>query len=368
VTATAPGHGSGNGSVRAPADHALDLTALTKVFPIRSPLVRRVVGHVRAVDDVTLTVHGAETLGLVGESGSGKSTLGRLALRLIEPTEGRVVLAGQDITGLPAGKLRAQRKNGQMIFQDPYSSLDPRSTIADNVGEPLKTHFGLSRAERETRVADLLEQVNLKRDYVHRFPHEFSGGQLQRIALARALAVRPRLIVADEPVSSLDVSTQAQILKLLDALQNDFGVAYLFISHDLSVVRHISNRIAVMYLGQIVEIGDNDEVATKPAHPYTAALLSAVPIPAPRIQRSRRRIVLAGDLPSASHIPSGCRFHTRCPYVMDVCRDVVPEPYVTPGGTTVRCHLHQQGPMLSGRSVLDLPIPEAALPLAATAP
>ena len=279
-------------------------------------------GAIRAVDDVDLTVRSGETVGLVGESGSGKSTLGRLALRLIEPTSGRVVLAGEDITDLPAGKLRAQRKHGQMIFQDPYSSLDPRASIAENVGEPLKTHFGMSKAKRDDRVAELLEQVSLKREHLNRFPHEFSGGQLQRIALARALAVRPGLIVADEPVSSLDVSTQAQILRLLGDLQDEFHVAYLFISHDLSVVRHISSRIAVMYLGQIVEIGSNDEVATRPTHPYTAALLSAVPIPAPRIQRSRRRIVLSGDLPSPSSVAVGCRFSTRCPYVMDICRSV----------------------------------------------
>ena len=339
---------------------ALALRAVTKEFPVRSSLARRVIGRIRAVDDVSLTVGGGETVGLVGESGSGKSTLGRLALRLVEPTSGRVVLAGTDITDLAAGPLRAQRRNGQMIFQDPYSSLDPRATIAENVGEPLKTHFGLSKAKREARVAELMEDVSLRREHIHRFPHEFSGGQLQRIALARALAVRPRLIIADEPVSSLDVSTQAQILRLLARLQDEFQVAYLFISHDLSVVRHISDRIAVMYLGQIVEIGSNEEVATRPTHPYTAALLSAVPIPAPRLQRSRRRIVLSGDLPSASNVPAGCRFSSRCPYAMEICRSVVPEPFVTPSGTTVRCHLHEHGPALGGQPVLDLPVPAPA--------
>jgi oligopeptide/dipeptide ABC transporter ATP-binding protein len=356
-------HADGRSDDTGTTELALDLSGVSKLFPVRTSLLRRVVGQIRAVDDVDLTVVAGETVGLVGESGSGKSTLGRLALRLIEPTDGRVVLAGTEISALPPGKLRAQRRSGQMIFQDPYASLDPRATVADNVGEPLQTHFRLPRVEREARVGDLLEQVSLKRDHVHRFPHEFSGGQLQRIALARALAVRPRLIVADEPVSSLDVSTQAQILKLLGEVQDQFGVAYLFISHDLSVVRHISSRIAVMYLGQIVEIGDNDQVATNPAHPYTAALLSAVPIPAPRVQRSRKRIILRGDLPSGANIPGGCRFHTRCPYAMDICREIVPEPYTTPEGTTVRCHLHHHGSTLQGRSVRELPIPKDARPI-----
>ena len=339
--------------------NALELSNVRKLFPVRTPLLRRVVGQVRAVDDVTLTVGSAETVGLVGESGSGKSTLGRVALRLIEPTSGEVVLAGEQITGLSQSKMRDQRRNGQMIFQDPYSSLDPLATIADNVGEALERHSDLTHKERNRRVGDLLEEVHLRRDLANRYPHEFSGGQLQRIALARALAVRPRLIVADEPVSSLDVSTQAQMLQLIERIQSDFGVAFLFISHDLSVVRHVSERIAVMYLGQLVEIGDNDALATRPKHPYTAALLSAVPFPDPVVQRKRKRILLQGDLPSPSNVPPGCRFHVRCPHALDICHEVDPEPYAAPDGTSVRCHLHTHGPALAGRSVIELPIPEA---------
>ena len=334
---------------------ALRVTNLTKLFPVRTPLLRRVVGHVRAVDGASLSVQTAETVGLVGESGSGKSTLGRMALRLIEPTAGSVALAGEDLGPLSSSEMRVQRRHGQMIFQDPYSSLDPRATIADNVGEPLRTQFSLPRAERDRRVVELLETVRLNRSHLRRYPHEFSGGQLQRIALARALAVRPRIIIADEPVSSLDVSTQAQMLQLLEEFKREYQIAYLFISHDLSVVRHISDQIAVMYLGQIVEQGDNDAVTAQPTHPYTEALLSAVPIPDPVIQRSRRRIVLTGDLPNPADIPKGCRFHTRCPYVMQVCREVDPEPYVTAAGTEVLCHLHTSGPELGGRSVLELP-------------
>jgi oligopeptide transport system ATP-binding protein len=339
---------------------ALVLTNVTKLFPVRTPLLRRVVGHVRAVDRASLVVRSAETVGLVGESGSGKSTLGRIALRLIEPTEGDVELAGRSLLELSTSEMKAQRRHGQMIFQDPYSSLDPRATIADNVGEPLQTQFGTPRDERDQQVVELLEAVKLRRDYLRRFPHEFSGGQLQRIALARALAVRPQLIIADEPVSSLDVSTQAQMLGLLEEFKRDYHVAYLFISHDLSVVRHISDRIAVMYLGQIVESGDNDAVALRPTHPYTEALLSAVPVPDPVVQRSRRRIVLTGDLPNPTDAPKGCRFHTRCQYAMDVCREVEPDPFITPEGTEVRCHLHVSGPCLGGRSVLELERPESS--------
>lgn len=334
--------------------NVLVMTNVTKLFPVRTPLLRRVVGHVRAIDRANLVVRSAETVGLVGESGSGKSTLGRIALRLIEPTDGSVELAGRSLLELSPAEMKAHRRNGQMIFQDPYSSLDPRATIADNVGEPLQTQFGTPRDERDQRVIELLEAVSLRRDHLRRFPHEFSGGQLQRIALARALVVRPRLVIADEPVSSLDVSTQAQMLNLLEELKREYRVAYLFISHDLSVVRHISDRIAVMYLGQIVESGDNDAVALRPLHPYTEALLSAVPIPDPVVQRSRRRIVLTGDLPNPTDAPKGCRFHTRCPYVMDVCRIIEPEPFLSPEGTEVRCHLHLSGPKLAGRSVLEL--------------
>ena len=337
---------------------ALHLEGLTKLFPLRSPLLRRVTGNVRAVDDVTLSVGRRETLGLVGESGSGKSTLGRLALRLIDPTSGRIVLAGHDITDLPEAKLRPHRREGQMIFQDPYSSLDPRATIANNVGEPLERHFNMTRKQRDQRVGELLDEVSLSHTLIHRYPHEFSGGQLQRIALARALSVRPTLLVADEPVSSLDVSTQAQIIGLLDDVQKDFDLALLFISHDLSVVRNISDRIAVMHLGELVEMGGADHVTERPKHPYTAALLSAVPLPDPVVQRSRKRIVLTGDLASPLDLPTGCRFRTRCPFVMEVCKEEEPTPFETSDGTVVRCHLHHHGPRLDGRSVLELPTPD----------
>ena len=330
------------------------LDDVTKQFDVRTTLLRRVIGKVYAVDHVSLTIGAGETVGLVGESGSGKSTLGRLALRVIEPTSGRVELGGVNITELSARKLRAHRRAGQMIFQDPYSSLDPRSTIADSVGEPLSVHLGLSRRQRAARVAELLEHVRLSGKLIHRYPHEFSGGQLQRVALARALAVHPELLVADEPVSSLDVSTQAQVIDVLEELQHEIGIACLFISHDLSVVRNISDRIAVMYLGRIVELGSASAVVAAPKHPYSAALLSAVPIPDPVVQRSRRRIILAGDLPNPSNLPSGCRFRTRCPFAMEVCAERDPDVFVAPDGTEVRCHLHTEGPVLKGSSVLEL--------------
>ncbi len=336
----------------------LQLDDMTKVFPIKSPFLRRVIGRVRAVDHVSLAVHAGETLGLVGESGSGKSTLGRLALRLIEPTSGRITLEGTDITDLDGSELRLVRRNIQMVFQDPYSSLDPHATIADSVGEPLHTHLGMRGKERDDRVTELLERVRLSRRYLDRYPHEFSGGQLQRIALARALALNPKVIVADEPVSSLDVSTQAQVLELLMELQSELGLTYLFISHDLSVVDRISERVAVMYLGRIVEIGRTAEVIGNPQHPYTQALLSAVPVPDPA-RANRGRIVLMGDPPSPANPPSGCRFRTRCPHVMDVCSAVDPPATLTAGGTTVYCHLHAADGAEAVSVALDPPRPPA---------
>ncbi len=334
------------------ADAVLQFENVSKLFPVRSPLMRRVTGRVRAVDGTSLEVRAGETVGLVGESGSGKSTLGRLGLRLLEPTAGRIVLAGRDITRLSPGQLRPLRRDIQMIFQDPYSSLDPHAPIAASIGEPLQVHLGIRGAERDRLVGEALDKVRLSRSYLERYPHEFSGGQLQRIALARALAVHPKIIVADEPCSSLDVSIQAQVLGLLQDLQRDLGIAYLFISHDLSVVNHVSDRIAVMYLGRIVESGPTDEIINRPRHPYTQALLSAVPVPDPTVAR-RHRLALTGEPPSPARLPTGCRFQTRCPQVMDVCRTDDPPPVESESGTTVFCHLYTSsgnGGQPSGRA------------------
>ena len=335
----------------------LAVRELSVHFPLRTQILRRLRGEIRAVDRVSFDIATGETLGLVGESGSGKSTLGRAILRLLEPTAGTVVLGGTELTGLDAKPLRQIRQDMQIIFQDPHSSFDPHATVAESVAEPLVTRLGRRQAELEGQVVGLLEQVGLDASFLHRYPVECSGGQIQRIAVARALAPEPRLIVCDEPVSSLDVSTQAQVINPLAQLQEDNGFSYLFISHDLSVVRHVSNRIAVMYLGRIVEIGDAEQVCSRPRHPYTEALLSAAPVPDPREQRRRKRIVLRGDLPSPSAPPSGCHFHTRCPYAMDVCRSVEPTPFEPVSGATVTCHLHESGPELKGASVLDLPAP-----------
>jgi oligopeptide/dipeptide ABC transporter ATP-binding protein len=335
----------------------VEARGLTKHFPIRKGILRRVHGHARAVDGVDFEIPSGGTLGLVGESGSGKSTLGRCVLRLLKIDGGDLRIAGEDITAMSRRDLRAVRRNAQMIFQDPYSSFDPRATVGSSITEPLRAHERMSRRERDDRAAELVSLVGLSREHLQRYPYQFSGGQLQRLAIARALAINPQLVVCDEPVSSLDVSTQAQVINLMRRLQRDLGVAYLFIAHDLSVVRHVSDRIAVMYLGRIVEQGAAEAVYTTPKHPYTEALLSAVPIPDPTVQRSRRRIVLAGDVPSPVNPPPGCRFHTRCPFVMDVCRTVDPEPTTTPDGSSVACHLHTTGPELAGASVRTLAVP-----------
>jgi oligopeptide transport system ATP-binding protein len=298
---------SGNGAP------LLDVRDLKVWFPITSGLVfERHVGDVRAVDGVSFALERGETLGLVGESGCGKSTTGRAIIRLYDPTEGSVVFDGTDLATLKAGELRASRRRMQMIFQDPYSSLNPRMTAGGIVAEPMEIHRIGTGKERRERVRDLLATVGLNPDFAERYPHEFSGGQRQRIGVARALAVNPDLIVADEPISALDVSIQAQILNLLERLQGEFGLTYLFIAHDLSVVRHISDRIAVMYLGRIVEIAGSLDLNRVPLHPYTVALLSAIPIPDPTVEARRRRIILRGDVPSPAAPPSGCRFHTRC--------------------------------------------------------
>ena len=318
----------------------VDIQNLKMWFPIKSGiLLDRHVGDVKAVDDVSLAIQRGETLGLVGESGCGKSTLGRAILRLYEPTDGHVIFDGQDITHLGEGPLRPLRRRMQMIFQDPYASLNPRHSVGRIVGEPMRVHGTAKRREVGKRVRDLLEIVGLAPDAASRYPHEFSGGQRQRIGLARALALNPDFIVCDEPVSALDVSIQAQIVNLLETLQRDFDLTYLFIAHDLAVVRHISDRIAVMYLGKIVEISPAEELYDNPLHPYTITLLSAVPIPDPVVERERETILLAGDLPSPANPPAACRFHTRCPFVQETrCRDDEPKLRKLEGSHWAACH------------------------------
>jgi oligopeptide/dipeptide ABC transporter ATP-binding protein len=308
----------------------LEVAGLKKHFPVKSGVFGRVGAHVRAVDGVDFYVQEGETLAIVGESGCGKSTVGRLVLRLLEPTDGQVRFEGDDLLALDSDGLRARRRRMQVIFQDPYASLNPRMTVGAMLGEPLRLHrlIGDERARRG-RVSELLELVGLRPDHARRYPHEFSGGQRQRIAIARALAVEPRLIVADEPVSALDVSIQAQVINLMKQLQQRFGLAYIFISHDLAVVKHIADRIAVMYLGKIVETATTDELFRNPRHPYTRALLSAVPLPDPTLVRDRA--LLEGDIPSAIAPPPGCRFHTRCPFARASCR--IDEPALLADGT-----------------------------------
>ncbi|MGY1604058.1 ABC transporter ATP-binding protein [Geodermatophilus sp. SYSU D00815] len=313
-------------------------------FPIRgSGALRRRTGAVRAVDGVDLDIHRGETLGLVGESGCGKSTLGNALLRLVEPTGGQVLFDGTDVTALGRRELRALRRRAGMVFQDPFASLDPRRTVAQTVAEPLEVHgLRTGRRERAARVAELLELVGLDPAVGGRYPHEFSGGQRQRVGIARALAGEPEFLVCDEAIASLDVSVQAQVLNLLRRLQRQLGLTLLFISHDLSAVRHLSDRIAVMYLGRIVEVGPAAAVGGDPQMPYTQALLSAVPSAHPSVERTRRRIVLQGDVPSPAAVPSGCRFRTRCPYVFEPCPDVDPalQPVGTAPGHVAACHLH----------------------------
>ena len=316
----------------------LEVRHVKKYFPIRQGVVQREVARVHAVDDVSFAVREGETLGLVGESGCGKSTLGRTIVRLLQPTEGQIIFQGRDISKLKARGLRPLRREMQMVFQDPYASLNPRKRVGTIVSDPMRIHNIGSRAEQKKRVGEILETVGLSPEHYNRFPHEFSGGQRQRIGIARSLALRPKLIVADEPVSALDVSIQSQMLNLLDDLQKELALTYIFIAHDLGVVRHVSDRIAVMYLGKIVELSPAEELYTRPIMPYTEALLSAVPIPDPDLAEKRERIVLEGDVPSPIHPPSGCRFHPRCRYATDVCKQLEP-PLVDYGsGHLAACH------------------------------
>jgi len=314
----------------------LEVKHLKKYFPIKGGVFSKTIGYVYAVDDVNFTIAKGETLGLVGESGCGKSTTGRSILRLIEPTDGEVYFEGQDIIKLEKGSMRALRREMQIIFQDPYASLNPRMTIGSIIGEPLEIHKIARGSEKEERVASLLQKVGLRAEDMRKYPHEFSGGQRQRIGIARALALNPKLIVCDEPVSALDVSIQAQVINLLGDLQAEFGLSYLFIAHNLNVVEHISNRVAVMYLGQIVELASDEDLYKNPQHPYTEALLSAVPIPDPTIKK--KRIILEGDVPSPINPPKGCHFHTRCMYKEKICEEVEPEFKDIGGGHWVACH------------------------------
>jgi oligopeptide/dipeptide ABC transporter ATP-binding protein len=303
----------------------VDVRDLKMYFPLTRGIVfQRVIGYVRAVDGISFSIERGQTLGLVGESGSGKTTIGRTIVRLYKPTAGQILFEDKDLAKLDGEELRQTRQRVQMIFQDPFASLNPRYTIGSLIAEPMHIFKVASSREIRERTEELLRVVGLRPEYIDRYPHEFSGGQRQRIAVARALSINPEFVIADEPVSALDVSIRAQVLNLLQRLQQQFNLTYLFVSHDLSVVRHVADRIAVMYLGKIVELSDRDELYAAPKHPYTKALLSAIPIPDPQIEKRRQRIILSGDLPSPINIPAGCRFHTRCPMAQNICREIEP--------------------------------------------
>jgi oligopeptide transport system ATP-binding protein len=329
--------------MNAAAAPLLSVKGLVKHFPVKKGVLQQTVGQVRAVDNVSFDIAQGETLGLVGESGCGKSTVGKTILKLIDPTAGEVWLSGARIDGLSKSEMRPFRRQMQVVFQDPYSSLNPRLTVRDIVAEPLKNFGVAAGAELERQITELIQKVGLRAEALDRYPHEFSGGQRQRIGIARALALRPSLIICDEPVSALDVSVQAQVINLLVELQRDFGLSYLFIAHDIAVVEHISHRVAVMYLGKIVEVADRAALFARPQHPYTEALLSAVPVPDPEIER--KRIILTGDVPSPINPPSGCRFRTRCPLAFDRCAQEEPAIREMAPGHHVACHLRGPAPV-----------------------
>jgi oligopeptide transport system ATP-binding protein len=320
--------------------YLVEVRNMKKYFPItRGVIFQRHIGDIKAVDDVSFNIHKGETLGLVGESGSGKTTIGRTLLRLHEPTEGEIIFDDMDLVALEMDELRGIRRRMQMIFQDPYASLNPRMTIGTIIGEPLEVHDGLKGEEKNKRISELLELVGINASLVNRYPHEFSGGQRQRIGVARALALNPDLIVCDEPIASLDVSIQSQVVNLLKDLQEEFQLTYLFIAHDLSMVRHISDRMAVMYLGKFMELATGIEISSNPLHPYTQALMSAVPVPDPEVEEKRQRIILEGDVPSPAHPPTGCNFNTRCPVAEEICFQSDPEFGEVEPGHFAACHL-----------------------------